>query len=108
MFRFDRGLRFRRLWLLVVIMGLVIGSVGYAGSLDTPALKAQATTIEGKVVVMATDTNADGSKYAAIKLVCGKCGLNMGERTVNLPAAFHDEFTCSKCKYYVTFDAQLQ
>ena len=108
MFRFDRCLRFRRLWLLVIILGLVMGSVSYAGSLDTAALKAQATTIQGKVVVMGTEANADGSRYAAVKLVCGKCGYNMGERNVNLPADFHDEFTCNKCKYYNIFDAQLQ
>ena len=108
MFNFDRNLMVCKVWLLVVVLSLVMVSAGFAGSLDTPALKAQANTIQGKVVVMGTDTNADGSKYASIKLVCSKCNFNMGERTVNLPADFHDEFTCNKCKYYNTFDAQLQ
>lgn len=106
----KKSLLVRKVWLLVVVLSvsLVMGSAGFAASLDSPALKAQTNTIQGKVVVMGTNTDADGNKYAAIKLVCGKCGFNMGERNVNLPAAFHDEFTCNKCKYYNIFDAQLQ
>lgn len=100
MVTFIKSKLIRMVWLLVVVLGvsLVMGSVGFA----------QTNTVQGKVFVMWTDTNAEGNKYAAIKLVCGKCGFNMGERNVNLPAAFHDEFTCNKCKYYNIFDAQLE
>lgn len=68
----------------------------------------QTYTVQGKVLFMSTDTKADGNKYTANKLVCGKYSFNTDERNTNLLTLFHDEFTCNKCQYYNVFDAQLQ